>query len=60
MIFNPITYGILTFRQLRGGGGGRGEVAFWPGSRKQGYSSWIDLKFGTNNGMDDTIKHAKF
>ena len=31
--FNPITYGILTFRQLRGRGGG----AFWPGSRKQGY-----------------------
>ena len=30
--FNPITYGILQFRQLRGGG------AFWPGSRKQGYS----------------------
>ena len=28
---NPITYGILPFRQLRG-------VAFWPGSRKQGYS----------------------
>ena len=28
---NPITYGILPFRQLRGG-------AFWPGSRKQGYS----------------------
>ena len=28
--FNPITYGILTFRQLRGGG------LFWPGSRKQG------------------------
>ena len=22
--FNPITYGILTFRQLRGGGGGGG------------------------------------
>ena len=21
-MFNPITYGILTFRQLRGGGGG--------------------------------------
>ena len=30
--FNPITYGILTFRQLQGGG------AFWPGSGKQGYS----------------------
>ena len=28
---NPITYGILPFRQLRGG-------AFWPRSRKQGYS----------------------
>ena len=28
--FNPITYGILIFRQLSG--------AFWPGSRKQGYS----------------------
>ena len=21
-VFNPVTYGILTFRQLRGGGGG--------------------------------------
>ena len=30
--FNPITYGILTFRQLRGG---EGRGAFWP---KQGYS----------------------
>ena len=31
MLLNPITYSILTFRQLGGG-------AFWPGSRKQGYS----------------------
>ena len=35
LMLNPITYGILTFRQLRGEGG---EGAFWPGSRKQGYS----------------------
>ena len=33
---------------------------FWPGSRKQGYGQQIDLKFGTNNGTDDTSKHAKF
>ena len=51
---NPITYGILRFRQLREGG------AFWPGPRKQGYGYWIDLKFATNNGMDDSSKHAKF
>ena len=31
--FNPITYGILRFFQLRGGG-----RAFWPRPRKQGYS----------------------
>ena len=41
-----------------GGGGGGG--AFWPRSRNQGYSLRIDLKFDTNNGMDDTSKHAKF
>ena len=38
------------------GGGG----AFWPGPRKQGYGYRIDLKFGTNNGTDNTSKHAKF
>ena len=34
-------------------------MAFWPGSRKQGYGYQIDLKFGTKNGTDDTGKHAK-
>ena len=53
-LFRMVTYGILRFRQLRGGG------LFWPGPRKQGYSYRIDLKFATNNGMDDTSKHAKF
>ena len=34
---NPITYGILRFREL--GGGGREEEgrAFWPRPRKPGY-----------------------
>ena len=32
---NPITYGILRFRQLPGGEGGRGP--FWPRSRKPGH-----------------------
>ena len=48
------TCGILRFCQLRGGG------AFWPIPRKQGYGYRIDLKFATNNGTDDTSKHAKF
>ena len=54
---NPITYGILRFRQLRGG---EGRGAFWPRSRKQGHGWRIDLKFGTDNGTNDTSKHAKF
>ena len=54
LLLNPITYGFLRFRQLSGGG------AFWPVPRKQGYSYRIDLKFATNNGTDDTSKHAKF
>ena len=52
---NPIAYGFLRFRQLRGGGG-----AFWPGPRKQGYGYRIDLKFAINNVTDDTGKHAEF
>ena len=51
--FNPITYSILRFRQLRGG-------AFWLRPRRQGYGYRIDLKFATNNGTDDTSKRAKF
>ena len=52
--FNPIAYGILRFRQLRGGGGG----AFWPRPKKQGYGYLIAFKFATNNGTDDTSKHG--
>ena len=45
----------MRFRQLRGRG------AFWPGPRKQGYGRYrIDLKFGTNNSMDNTSKLTKF
>ena len=54
---NPITYDILRFCQLRGG---RRGWAFRLGPRKQGYGYRIDLKFATNNGTDDTSKHAKF
>ena len=46
-----LTYGILRRRQLPGG------KAFWPGPIKHGYGWGIDLKFGTNNGMDNTSKH---
>ena len=55
--FTLITYDILRFRKLRKGGG-----AFWPGSRirKQGYVYRIDLKFGANNGTNDTSKREKF
>ena len=35
-------------------------MAFWPGTRKQGFDYRIDLKFATDNGMNDTGKHAKF
>ena len=55
-MFSPTTYGILRFRQLSGGGGRDG--AFRPGPRKQGYDYQIDLDFATNNGTDDTSKHA--
>ena len=55
-VINPVTYGILRFCQLGGGGGG----AFWPESTKQSYGYKIDLKFSTNNGTDDTSKHAKY
>ena len=46
---DPITYSILRFHQLRGGG------LFWPGLRKQSYGYRIDLNFTTINGTDDTI-----
>ena len=50
---NPITYGILRFRQL----GGRGRT-FWPMHRKQNYG---DLKLAiSSNGEHNTGKHAKF
>ena len=52
-----MTYSFLRFLQLRGGGGGG---AFRPGPRKQGYGYRIDLKFGTNNGTDNTSKLTKF
>ena len=52
--FNPVPYGILRFRQLQEVG------AFWPGPRKQGYGYLIDMKFGTNNGINNTSKYAKF
>ena len=53
---NPTTYGILRFPPATGGGGG-GFLA-----QTQETKLWlkIDLKFGTNNGTDDTSKHAKF
>ena len=54
MCLNPITYGIFEISQAKR------EEGFWPGSRKQGYSYRIDLKFATNNGKNDTSKHAKF
>ena len=41
----------MRFRQLR---------AFWPRPRKHGNGYRIDSKFATNNGTDDTSKHAKF
>ena len=44
----------MRFRQLREGG------TFWPGPRKQSCGDRIDLKFGNNNGTDDTRKHARF
>ena len=44
-LLNPITYDILRFRQLRGGGGG----GFLARPRKQGYGYQIDFKFATNN-----------
>ena len=53
-VCNPIFYGILKFCQLLGRG------AFWPRARKQGYGCRIHLEISTNNGMDDTSKHAKF
>ena len=48
---NPITCRILTFRQLRGG-------LFGPDPENK-VTVNSDLKFGTNNGMDDTSKLAK-
>ena len=42
--FNPITYGILSFSQLRVGGGGVG-----PHPRKQSKENLIENKFGTAN-----------
>ena len=54
LMLNPITYGILRFCQLHVWG------AFGPRPRKQGYGYRINLKFATNNGMDDTSKHVKF
>ena len=38
-----------------GGGGGEGLAR----TQKQGYGYRIDLKFATNNVMDNTSKHAK-
>ena len=48
----------MAFRDFASYGGGGG--GFWAGPRKQGYCYWIDLEFATNNGTNDTSKHAKF
>ena len=53
--FSPITYGILRFCQLRGEGG-----LFGPDPENKVSVNGLILKFGTNNGTDDTSKHAKF
>ena len=49
-MLNSVTYGILRFRQLRGG-------LFDPDPENK---VTVNGKFGTSNGTDDTSKRAKF
>ena len=54
MPINPIAYCILSFSQLRGGGGG-GEGAFGQHPRKHNYDGLIDFKFSAANYWHKTI-----
>ena len=58
-VLNPITNGIFSFRQLRGGGGGGGFLAQMLNDRVRS-GNLIDLKFCTVIVLDKAIKFTKF